>query len=94
MMSEDFRKRLAINKILSSRDVGFYRLVGKDAQRKYRSANMTYSDPDRAALLDEIIVVYTAAIENKVPAMDEKEKKHKLKLIKHLATKEYERMRK
>ena len=91
MMSEEYRKRLAIDKILSLRAVGFYRLVGKDAQRKYRHANLSKNNPDRAALLEEIIEVYEKAIEDKRPVMDSKEKKHKLKLIHHLATKKYER---
>ena len=89
MISEEFRKRKAINYILASRAVGFYRLCGKDLQKKYRTANMTHNNPDREALLQEIISIYEKAIDEKQPPMDEKEKKHKLKLIRKIANKKF-----
>ncbi len=81
MIGEEYRKKLVINSILSSRYVGFYRLCGKEWQRKYRHENASYNNPNRAELLNEIIGVYYLALENKQPRMDEREMKFKKKLI-------------
>ena len=88
--SEEHRKRLAIDHILSDTCVGFYRLCGKEIQFRYRIANLTRNNPDREALLNEIIDVYLKALDSKQPPMSEKEKKHKTKLIYKYAKKQWE----
>ena len=90
MVSEEHRKRLAIEHILSDPHIGFFRLCGRELQTKYRLANMTHQHPDRAALLQEIIDVYLKTLDNKQPPMAPKEKKHKTKLILKFANKQWE----
>lgn len=81
MISEEHRLRLAIDAILASQHIGFYRLCGKELQAKYRAANLTKNKPDRKALLEEIIAVYNKALDDKKPPMASREKRHKQKLI-------------
>ena len=91
MISEESRKRMAIEHILASKHIGFYRLCGKELQKKYRKANNTCNNPNREMLLNEIISVYKETLDNKRPVMDVKEKKFKTKLIMHFAKKQWER---
>lgn len=87
-MNEEYRKRMAIDHILSSRHIGFFRLCGRDLQLKYREANLTYNNPDREALLNEIIDVYNKRLDE-MTNMTDNERKFKKKLIKKYATKEW-----
>ena len=89
-MTEEHRMRLAIDHILSSRHIGFYRLCGRELQVKYRAANLTKNNPDRKALLDEIIETYDYVLDTKQPPMALKEKKFKKKLIRAFARKNWE----
>ena len=91
MISEESRKRMAIQHILASKHIGFFRLCGKDLQKKYRKANNTYSNPNREQLLNEIIAVYKETLENKQPSMTYKEKSFKTKLIMRFARKQWVR---
>ena len=87
--SEEYRKRISIDKILASPRIGFFRLCGRELQLKYRAANRTSSNPNREALLKEIIDVYDSTLDNKQPPMDEKEKKFKKKLIRQYSRKKW-----
>lgn len=87
--SEERRLRLAIDHILSCKYIGFFRLCGRELQLKYRAANLTKNNPDRVALLNEIIDVYNKTLDNKQPPMAEKEKKAKKALILQYARKEW-----
>lgn len=89
MIGEEYRKRLAINNIVSSKYIGFYRLCGKDLQKKYRKANASYNNPNREELLNEIIEVYYKTLENKQPKMDDRELNYKKKLIMRYAKKHW-----
>ena len=91
MISEEYRKRLAIDHILSSKHIGFYRLCGRELQLKYREANKTSNNPDREALLKEIIETYDYVLDTKQPPMELKEKKFKKKLIRAYAKKQWEK---
>ena len=88
--SEERRKRIAIERILADPHIGFFRLCGRELQIKYRLANLTRNNPDRDALLKEIIDVYLKTHDNKQPPMAEREKKHKTKLIYNFAKKQWE----
>ena len=90
MVSEERRKRLAIDHIISSKHIGFYRLCGRELQIKYREANMSHNNPDREALLKEIIETYDYVLDTKQPPMAIEEKKHKKKLIRAYAKKQWE----
>ena len=89
MISEEYRKRLAIQQMLSSKYIGFFRLCGKELQAKYRKANMAHENPDRDALIKEIIETYDYCLDNKQPPMSPKEKEHKKKLIRQCARKDW-----
>lgn len=88
MISEEYRLRIAIDKILSSKHIGFYRFCGRELQIKYRAANLTKNNPDRSALLKEIIDVYNKRLDE-VEVMGDKERKHKKKLILQYANKQW-----
>lgn len=53
-----------INIIIESPYLGFWRVCGKDAQRKYRHLNRNDSDVDRDALLKEVVDVYFNGVDN------------------------------
>ena len=91
MISEEYRKRLAIDHILSSKHIGFFRLCGRELQLKYREANKSCNNPDREALLKEMIEIYDHVLDTKQPPMADKEKKFKKKLIRAYAKKQWEK---
>lgn len=57
---------------------------------KYRAANLTKNNPDRKALLEEIIKDYDYVLDTKQPPMALAEKTHKKKLIRAFAKKQWE----
>lgn len=77
-MSYDLKTK--INTILESPHIAFWRICGKEAQRKYRNINR-HTDTDREALLKEIVKLYNDCLD-KMPTVKSRERKAKKDRIK------------